>query len=620
MLENSYNDELVECCYTKNQVKLAGRIIINPSSTVEEIECAIRIIDYWRLLHAQPLDTIMQSLNTMRGNGILSAKTTIAQRLKTRNSIGKKLKRQSNMQLSRMQDIAGCRIVVETVSDVYEVIKQLQNTDQFPHFFERQKDYIKFPKVDGYRCIHYVCRFDGNQSPLGKDLYVEIQIRTRLQHLWATAVETMSLYTQTDLKAGEGPEEILHFFQLASSLFALDEQQKTVPNTPTDFAEIYAELRELNQRHKISAKLTMLSVLTAELDTRNNNAGYYVLELDYATKSLKAKFFPKEALEIASKLYSELEIKNEGSNISVVLIASTSFSELKEAYPNYFADIGEFNNNIIRSNWIPAFMHHDNSVKIALRKTIANIIENNATKIDTFVTITQVDQNIKPDKPDGIGYTEGNIYYAMQNSPRLEDSYLRFSGIHFKESEETRFDKDNLPKFYGRAILLSSRGGSYYIDDTEWSVVADSRSYVLQLHDNNDPRMLIMLFLWLKSSVEYWHHLWSERKYLHKEHLPNKLINYALSNSFDKNLNLFSELISLEHKFIKEFHQHVEQVDYDTEVLNEMITKHNMHADTIASSLDKMVIDIIGFDENSNKLMKDDLSTIGIYQYLDAEH
>ena len=53
---------------------------------------------------------------------------------------------------------------------------------------------------------------------------IELQIRTRLQHLWATAVETAGLYTKKSLKSGQGENGWLEFFMIVSSLFSFKEK------------------------------------------------------------------------------------------------------------------------------------------------------------------------------------------------------------------------------------------------------------------------------------------------------------------------------------------------------------------------------------------------------------
>lgn len=612
-MDSKETNTLSKIVLSKKKVHQAGQIIIDPNANHKDVENAIDVIDSWRMLHAQPLELIMKSLNEMKEKKIITTDITIAQRLKTRKSITKKLIRQPKMKLSRMYDIAGCRIIVNTISDVKDIVEKLRDTKYFPHKYVSEKDYMENPKPDGYRCFHYICRFTNNDNPVENDFCVEIQIRTRLQHLWATAVETMSLYTQTDLKASEGPEEILRFFQLSSSLFALDENCKLVPNTPSDLSEINAELRELEQKHQIMRKLSLFSVLTAELDSKEDEAEYYVLELDYASKSLKVKIFPREELAEASSLYSELEAKHEGTKASSVLIASSSFNELKEAYPNYFADITRFNEIIISKSWNPAFMHQGD--RAILRKSLAEDIEKNASKLTQFFNPIFIKPILEPDKPDGIGAMDGNVYYALRNSPRLVDSYLRFSAIrYYSENNEMPFDLETLPIMNGNAILLSATGGAYLVQDTKWHVVADHNSFAIQLHDGCNPRLLIMLLLWFKSSSYYWHLLWCGQKSIRNQIIPEKLLQYAITKEFDKEIELFNELILMEHTFIKEFHAK-RSANILKDEMNDFIEEHNKKADVIAAKLDRTVTEILCIGKDLVNQMREDLTALNVYQY-----
>lgn len=53
-----------------------------------------------------------------------------------------------------------------------------------------------------------------------KNMLIEIQFRTKLQHIWVTSVEMMGIYTKNNLKSSIGDKDILRFFVLVSSVFA----------------------------------------------------------------------------------------------------------------------------------------------------------------------------------------------------------------------------------------------------------------------------------------------------------------------------------------------------------------------------------------------------------------
>ncbi len=51
-------------------------------------------------------------------------------------------------------------------------------------------------------------------------MLIEVQLRTRLQHNWATAVETVGIFTGEALKSSQGNEDWQDFFRLVSTWFA----------------------------------------------------------------------------------------------------------------------------------------------------------------------------------------------------------------------------------------------------------------------------------------------------------------------------------------------------------------------------------------------------------------
>ena len=51
-------------------------------------------------------------------------------------------------------------------------------------------------------------------------LRVEVQIRSKLQHFWATAIETVDFFTRQAIKSSEGHPDWVDFFKLVSSAFA----------------------------------------------------------------------------------------------------------------------------------------------------------------------------------------------------------------------------------------------------------------------------------------------------------------------------------------------------------------------------------------------------------------
>jgi putative GTP pyrophosphokinase len=102
------------------------------------------------------------------------------------------------------------------------------------------------PKEDGYRGIHVVARYHPRLTERvpWNGQRIEIQLRTTLQHAFATAVETVTTFTREPLKFGAGPTEWRRFFSLMGSALAMREQTPLVEGTPNTEAELIGELRE----------------------------------------------------------------------------------------------------------------------------------------------------------------------------------------------------------------------------------------------------------------------------------------------------------------------------------------------------------------------------------------
>ena len=87
---------------------------------------------------------------------------------------------------------------------------------------------------------------------------IEIQIRTRLQHSWATAVEAIGLFRGENLKGNQGSAEWLRFFKLMSAEFAEAEGCPVPPDMRSHSVRV-PEIKKLDKALEASATLDNLS-------------------------------------------------------------------------------------------------------------------------------------------------------------------------------------------------------------------------------------------------------------------------------------------------------------------------------------------------------------------------
>jgi ppGpp synthetase/RelA/SpoT-type nucleotidyltranferase len=121
-----------------------------------------------------------------------------AGRVKTMTTLTDKLRRTHGMQLSRVQDLAGARIVVR------DLAAQDEARDKISQFYAsrghacREVDRRADPRF-GYKAVHLIVRLD--------EILVEIQVRTELQDTWAQIVERLADRWGRGIRYGGDPED-----------------------------------------------------------------------------------------------------------------------------------------------------------------------------------------------------------------------------------------------------------------------------------------------------------------------------------------------------------------------------------------------------------------------------
>ncbi len=332
----------IEPQHSRERVKKAGNSILNTHHDSPEFKEALPIFHNWRAAHAFPMQII---LDLLRKNAIKADKNAlVVQRLKREISIFRKLYRQRSMNLCRMQDIAECRAVVGNNRKVYHVYSRLKNSTTKNVLF-RERDYIAKPKESGYRGIHLIYKYNGSKEKF-RNLLVEIQIRSRIQHSWATAVEVVGTFTDQALKASLGDSDWLDFFKCASAEFA--KLEGCEPSEHLDKVNTLSRLTALSTKLEVEKRLSAFKVAVSRItEDDRQGASYYLLRLDLKKRMLRTLSYKKSELAEATEYYDEHEADNKyNDTIDLVLVSGESIKDLKKAYPNYFSDTAEFSRNL----------------------------------------------------------------------------------------------------------------------------------------------------------------------------------------------------------------------------------------------------------------------------------
>ena len=120
--------------------------------------------------------------------------SSIQTRLKSSSSIIEKMIRKGipfsieNLE-EQIHDLAGIRVICSYVDDIYALAQALTSQDDITLIEE--KDYIKYPKPNGYRSLHLIVSVPVFFSRQKRQIKVEVQIRTIAMDFWASLEHQM---------------------------------------------------------------------------------------------------------------------------------------------------------------------------------------------------------------------------------------------------------------------------------------------------------------------------------------------------------------------------------------------------------------------------------------------
>lgn len=332
--------------YSKRELKDASRVLAGaipypyPAEAIE----AFRMAHEWRVSHFDAMRTVRAELRA-KANRFGSGCPVTAGRLKRIASIRKKLKR-TPLSLYDIQDIGGCRAIVGSMADV-EKLTSFYLTDGSEHGTPRLYDHILSPKLTGYRSRHFVLSVAPSSDHMRRR--IEVQVRTELQHAWATTVEAVGLVRNEDLKADRGSPEWLRLFALMASELAVIEDCPIVPGVPANSAERREELRDLDRRLKAVATLESYNQTIAKIaDTRNLRGSSFLVRLDLDKRIVDVR-------SNYSMVAAEALLAAETSSLltNAVIIEVDRVADLLAAYPNYYLDVRQFTDYLRRIVTVP---------------------------------------------------------------------------------------------------------------------------------------------------------------------------------------------------------------------------------------------------------------------------
>ena len=306
--------------HSQNEYRRMGdRIRQNPTNPAPEDLCILQDL---RLTYKEPLAIVFKAIEKIAYG--IDRECICTYRVKRIESIISKLVRFPNMQVQRAEDIAGCRVIMRNTDDVYRVVDKIQNGNMPFIIKGKINDYIESPKESGYRSVHInVVLKDGDNRR------IEIQIRTREHHNWATLVEISDLIFKAKLKE-YGPKQEPDLYRL-HQLLAKSDEDLTFKDK-YDITEITAKYKYIGRVGTIFDK-NYLVIRKKWNEMRLKKMSFFLISTG---EDGSPDFEGFTNFEQAEAAYFDLYNNNDG-NLNIVLthVKNPDFSKISIAYSNY---------------------------------------------------------------------------------------------------------------------------------------------------------------------------------------------------------------------------------------------------------------------------------------------
>ncbi|MCA6435862.1 MAG: hypothetical protein IM600_06100 [Bacteroidetes bacterium] len=305
---------------TKGEIdRLGDRIRKEHENLSDE---TLATLQRYRTSHKTSLSQIFNILCKINKN---KTKNIVTYRIKRFESIISKLNRYKDMKFNRMWDIAGCRCIVESDADVYKLKEVLKNTPEIE--IKKEYDYISKPQEEGYRSLHlFLCI--KNDS-----IIVELQIRNKLDHNWATLVEISDLLFNAKLKEFKEDKKLLRFHYLLSKKDMLTTEDKAVVVNTIKEYKYFEKLSDVFSRNYIQVRKQWLDI---ETKYKHN---YFLIE---TKKEEIPKIKAFKTFEEAEDEYFSIYKNSHNANVVLTHLTSPSYEQISIAYSNYILTFHSF--------------------------------------------------------------------------------------------------------------------------------------------------------------------------------------------------------------------------------------------------------------------------------------
>ena len=321
---------------SKTKIDRAGVALAkNEFRTLDEGIELEDVFDDFRKAHLQPLTEF--TLELQKWFSDFDTKYYIAQRLKRKPQIIRKLKRFS-VRLSQLQDIGGCRIIVNdnlTVDRLHKFIVE-RSIESKAFSVDKTTDYRTKGRDDsGYRALHLLITHSGRS--------LELQVRSQIQHYWAESIERTSVIYGHHLKELEGDASVIGYFKALSDVFNEIENNRNPTSRQKieiDKLRISAEsIIKSSDKNKILGSFVNEDIIRTLSDIESKQGGFnnWIFVFDWNSGAFTTWQIIGRDSSNATEAYVEYEKQFPAAKgYEVVMIGSSDVATVRKTHSHYF--------------------------------------------------------------------------------------------------------------------------------------------------------------------------------------------------------------------------------------------------------------------------------------------
>ena len=223
-----------------NRVREWKKILLPYEQAVEELKVKLKSIrnEYRELNEYSPIEFI---------TGRVKKISSILEKAKRYDIPEDKIE-------EMIEDIAGIRIMVQFLDDIYKVVDLIKLREGKDLSVVYEKDYVNNYKDSGYRSYHMVIKYPVQTAFGEKEILAEIQVRTLAMNFWATIEHSLNYKYNTMI-----PDNIKERLRKASeAAAALDDEMYLIREDIKNAQLIFEE--KSNTVRDITDNLQLLSL------------------------------------------------------------------------------------------------------------------------------------------------------------------------------------------------------------------------------------------------------------------------------------------------------------------------------------------------------------------------